>query len=150
MALKLFEKGLKHLWNKEYKQAKETFEKVLKKTDNIQIASRCKAYIKICSEKISSNKKNSIIENDYGFVSFLLNRGEYNEAKKILQDLINKTKTNELLETYTFLLAISEAGTNNVQTAKEHLQKAIELNPKNLYFAMKDPILKPIAESLKR
>ena len=145
MAMKLFEEGLTLFAKKDYKKALDKFTKAADKSDNLQLKAKCKSYIAICTEKLDKNKKEKQ-EIDYGYAVYLLNNGEYEESKKVLEQIFSKNKNKN--ETYLYLYAIAEAGENNEINAEKYLKKAIAIKPSLIHIAAKDPILKPIATKM--
>ncbi|BBB32993.1 hypothetical protein TTHT_1487 [Thermotomaculum hydrothermale] len=142
MAVKLFEEGLSLLAKKDYKKAMEKFNKTVEQTDNLQLVAKCKSFINLCKEKIKeTEKKNEEI--DYGYAVYLINNGKFEESKEILEETFKKKK--DKTDTYYYLYAIAEAGSNNHVNAKKYLQKAISHNPSIIHLALKEPLLKDIA-----
>ncbi len=145
MAIKLFEEGLQFFAKQDYKKALEKFSKAADKSDNLQLKAKCKSYIAICNEKLNENKKEKK-QIDYGYAVYLINNGEYDKSKKVLEQIFSKNRNKN--ETYLYLYAIAEAGENNEINAEKYLQKAIAINPSLIHIAAKDPILKPIATKI--
>ncbi len=147
MALKLYEEGLTLFNKKEYKKAVDKFKKALEKADFPELASRCRTFIAICENKLAEKSEKEKSNTDYATAVFLINEGNYKEAIAILNTLNKEKKIDG--ESFNFLSAIAEAGMANTKKAEQHLKKAIKLNPSNRIMALKDPVLKPIAENLK-
>ncbi len=145
MAIKVFEEGLKLFSKKDYKKAKDKFEKAAKSSDNTQLIAKCKSYIAICEEKLNKDKSNNN-DADYGYAVFLINNGQYSESKKVLEKVFKKNKNKN--DTYLYLYALAEAGENNEINAEKYLKKAMNINPSIIHIAAKDPILKPIATKI--
>ncbi len=141
MALKEFEKGLSFLNKKDYKKALDSFEKAVSKSDNLQLIARCESYIAYCKEKLNENKEEA--EFDYGYAVFLLNKGEFEESKKLLNSIFKNKKEQD--DTYFYLYALAEAGCNNRINAEKFLKKAIKLNPSLKFTAKREPIFKNLS-----
>ena len=145
MAIKLFEEGLKLFSKKDYHKALDKFTEAIKSSDNLQLIAKCKSYIAICKDKLNEeNYKEK--EADYGYAVFLINNGEYEKSKKVLEEIFKKNKNKN--DTYLYLYAIAEAGENNEINAEKYLKKAVDINPSLIHTAAKDPILKPIATKI--
>ena len=142
MALKLYEEGLKLFAKKDYKKAIDKFTKAIGSTDNLQLIAKCKSYINLCNEKLDEKKSNKE-KYDYGYAVFLINNGQFEESKKVLDEIFRTNKNRN--ETYLYLYAIAEAGENNEINAEKYLKKAMANNPSIIHIAVKDQILKPIA-----
>ncbi len=142
MALILYEEGLNLFAKKDYKKAIDKFNKSIESTNDLQLISKCKSYIALCNERLQEKKSNKK-KVDYGYAVFLINNGQFGEAKKVLDEIFKTNKNRN--ETYLYLYAIAEAGENNEINAEKHLKKAMANNPSIIYIAVKDQILKPIA-----
>ena len=61
----------------------------------------------------------------------LHNNGEFNEAEKLYRQIIHQNPDNDDV---TYLLGILAYQTGNIDSAKDYLIKAIETNPKEVYY----------------
>ncbi len=109
-------------------------------------------YTRICSERIAASQpKLSTPDDFYNFAVALMNQRKFAEAEKHLRHALEFAPSSDYVY-YALALCLGHRG--DLGGARDQLQRAIELNPRNLYTARNDPDfseigqLSPIADLL--
>ncbi|MBI4456859.1 MAG: tetratricopeptide repeat protein [Acidobacteria bacterium] len=145
--LDLYERGIKSLYNKNYQQAMDLFEKLIAKyPEEVELADRARNFVKICQSQGATRKllqpKTADEMFDLGVIEH--NRANYQQAIDYFQRAIElNPKANYLY--YTLAASYSQAG--DMEGAIRSLQKSVQLNPDNKFLARNDPDFEPIRSS---
>ncbi len=142
-ALSLLEKGIKLLYQKEIKKARQEFESILADyPGEAEIVARARSYLLICDREEAAHKKPSVSQDElYSLGVMEHNRGNYDGAITYFQQSLDKHPNADHVY---YSLAASKAMKNDVVEAIENLRKAIELNEDNRVYAKNDPDFAPL------
>ena len=136
-ALGLLEKGIKLIFQKEFKKARIEFKTLIETYPfEPEILARARTYIQICEREEASHKK-PVIAADQLYTLGVMehNRGDYaNAVSFFLHSLEKNPKTDHIY----YSLAASFAMKGDTAQALNNLEKAIELNEENRVYAKND------------
>jgi tetratricopeptide (TPR) repeat protein len=137
-ALSLLEKGIKLLYQKEFKRARAEFEAIASNyPGEPEIIARAKSYLQICGREEAAHKKQTIAnEQLYTLGVMEHNRGNYDGAINYFRQFLEK---HPKVDYIYYSLAASQAMNNDVAAAIENLHKAIEISEDNRIYAKNDP-----------
>jgi tetratricopeptide (TPR) repeat protein len=134
-ALGHYESALRMMHDKKYDRAKAAFEKLLESAPQ-HIADRVRVHLNACSAKLSDDKKlPKTAEEQYDYAVILMNEGRNDEAGAQLEKVVKASPTSDFAH---YGLAILNCMANRAEEALRHLQRAIELNPRNRIQARND------------
>jgi tetratricopeptide (TPR) repeat protein len=136
-ALGLLEKGIKLIFQKEFKKARMEFKTLIETYPvEAEILARARTYMRICDREEASHKK-PIIATDQLYTLGVMehNRGDYMNAVSFFRHSLEKNPTSDHIY---YSLAASFAMKGDTAQALLNLQKAIELNEENRVYAKND------------
>lgn len=104
---------------------------------HLGMAHTASVYTRICSERIAASQpKLSAPEDLYNFAVALMNERKFADAEKHLRRALELAPAGDHIY-YALALCLGHGG--DLAGARSSLQRAIELNPRNLYTARNDP-----------
>jgi len=136
-ALALLEKGIRFIYQKEFKKARQEFEAIVSHHPaEAEIIARMRSYLQICDREEASQKR-PVITHDQLYTLGVMehNRGNYDAAVSYFQQSLDKHGGGDHVY---YSLAASLALKRESQLAIENLRKAIELNEENRVYAKND------------
>src|SRR5688572_1173058 len=137
-ALSLLEKGIKLLYQKEFKRARAEFEAIAANyPGEPEIIARTRSYLQICGREEAAHKKQTVA-NDQLYTLGVMehNRGNFDGAINNFRQFLEK---HPKVDYIYYSLAASQAMKNDVAASIENLRKAIEINEDNRIYAKNDP-----------
>ena len=142
-ALALLEKGIKLIYQKEFKRARVEFKSIGENyPGEPEIIARALSYLQICDREEAAHRKPSVTQDQlYGLGVMEHNRGNYDGAISYFRQSLDRNKDADYVY---YSLAASQALKNDVNAAVENLRKAIELNEDNRVYAKNDPDFDPL------
>ena len=142
-ALALLEKGIKLIYQKEFKRARVEFKSIGETyPGEPEIIARALSYLQICDREEAAHRKPQITQDQlYGLGVMEHNRGNYDGAIAYFRQSLEKNKNADYVY---YSLAASQALKNDVNAAVDSLRKAIELNEDNRVYAKNDPDFDPL------
>jgi tetratricopeptide (TPR) repeat protein len=136
-ALALLEKGIKLIYQKDFRKARQEFKSLLETFPaESEILARARSYVQICDREEALQKK-PVITNDQLYTIGVLDHNQGNYAMAV-------THFRQSLEIHPdadyihYSLAASLAMQGEVSAAVQSLRRAIELNEDNRVFAKND------------
>jgi tetratricopeptide (TPR) repeat protein len=130
-AIDLFEKGAKALGKRDFDKARDHFEGVVSQfPDERDVLERARAYLVICARALDKKPafKPKTFEEVLHQGVFLHNRGEFDEALKLLRQAAEmQPKSDHAL----YCLAATAARAGDSEGALKALRQAVELGPNN-------------------
>jgi tetratricopeptide (TPR) repeat protein len=136
-ALGLLEKGIKLIFQKEFKKARIEFKTLIETYPvEAEILARARTYMQICDREQASHKK-PVIATDQLYTLGVMehNRGDYMNAVSYFRHSLEKNPKSDHIY---YSLAASFAMKGDTAQALLNLQKAIELNEENRVYAKND------------
>lgn len=136
-ALGLLEKGIKLIFQKEFKKAKIEFKTLIETYPvEAEILVRARTYLQICAREEASHKK-PVIATDQLYTLGVMehNRGDYMNAVSYFRHSLEKNPKSDHIY---YSLAASFAMNGDTEQALHNLKKAIELNEENRVYAKND------------
>ena len=146
-AVELFEKAMKALGKRDYERAKEHFESVLSAhPEERDVAERARLYLGVCKRALEKRPafKPKTFDELLNYGVFLHNRGEFDEALKLLGLAADQQPKNEHV---LYCIAASAAQSGDVAAALKSLRAAIVANPASRAQARADADFDPIREN---
>ena len=142
-ALALLEKGIKLIYQKEFKRARVEFKSIGETyPGEPEIIARALSYLQICDREEAAHRKPLVTQDQlYGLGVMEHNRGNYDGAISYFRQSLEKNKNADYVY---YSLAASQALKNDVNAAVDSLRKAIELNEDNRVYAKNDPDFDPL------
>ena len=137
-AVALYEKGLKALQRKNYDGATTAFRTVLEEfPEEHELHDRARLYLNVCERETGPKAKapRSVDERILA-ATLALNRRDVDEALSLLGKTASSHPKHDHIQ---YMLALAHALRNDVETAAEHLERAIALNPGNRLQAKQEP-----------
>ena len=130
-AIETFEKGAKALGKRDFDKARDHFESVISQfPDERDVIERARAYLVICSRAL--DKKPAFKPKTFDEVLhhgvFLHNRGEYDEALKLLRQAAEMQPRSDHAQ---YCLAATAARAGDSEAALSALRQAVEIGPQN-------------------
>jgi tetratricopeptide (TPR) repeat protein len=141
-ALGLFNEALQALYDKKWSQAASLLEKVAATSEQMEIQERARQYLQICHSRTKKAPKPSSDEDPYLQAVFLKNQGALDESLAIA-----RKRGGGDDERFLYLIASIHALEERDQEAREALERAVELNPKNRVYAFHDPDFASLRDS---
>ncbi len=136
-ALGLLEKGIKLIFQKEFKRARAELKSLIETyPSEAEISARARSYLQICDREEAAHKK-PVIANDQLYTLGVMehNRGDFARAVFYFRQSLEKNPKSDHIY---YSLAASFAMKGEIAEAIRNLQKAIELNEENRVFAKND------------
>ena len=137
-AVALYERGLKALQRKNYEGAAAAFRQVLERFPAEQeLHERARLYLNVCERETGPRAKapKSVDERILA-ATLALNRRDVDEALSLLRSTASSHPKHDHVQ---YMLALAHALCDDVETAAEHLELAIALNPGNRLQAQQEP-----------
>jgi Tfp pilus assembly protein PilF len=146
-AVELFEKAMRALGKRDYERAKEHLDALISAhADERDVAERARLYLGVCRRAIEKRPafKPKTFDELLNYGVFLHNRGEFDEALKILGQAADQQPKNEHV---LYCIAASAAQSGDVTSALRSLRSAIAANPASRAQARADADFDPIREN---
>ena len=138
----LYAQALNLLHQKKHKQAKKQFIRLIEAfPSDIEVIARARSFLRICDRYLQEQKKDSAStpEEIFNQGVFYHNAGQYDKA---LGDYSRALKLSKDKDHVYYAIAATELSMGNADDALKHLEKAIQLNEENRFFAHNDPDFK--------
>ena len=146
---KAFEDALRLLHKKQYAKAKERLTKVVTTfPDQTEVLARAQSFLKVCERQLMSVKETaSSPEEVFDQAVFYHNRGQYERALETYSRALKLSKKDQ--DHIYYAMAATELSMGNTDTALQNLEKAIQMNQENRFFAHNDPDFQLLATDKK-
>jgi tetratricopeptide (TPR) repeat protein len=142
-AVQNFEAGMKLLQAQKFDKAEPLLMKVVSGPDKA-LADRARVYLNICKQQnASSSTSFKSAEEQYDYAVALMNRGDYEEARNLLQKIL---KNNPKADHAIYGLAVLDCLCGRVEECLRTLQQAITLNPSLRFQARNDSDFSGVAD----
>ena len=142
----LYAQALSLLHQKKHKTASKQLTRLIATfPSEIEVIARAQSFLRICDRHLLDQKKDSARtpEEIFNQGVFYHNAGRYDKA---LGDYSRALKLSEKNNDHIYYaMAATELSMGNADDALKHLEKAIQLNEKNRFFAHNDPDFEPLA-----
>jgi tetratricopeptide (TPR) repeat protein len=145
-AIELFEKAVKALGKRDYEKARETLETLIKSHgEEKDILERARTYLVLCERALDKKPafKPKTFEEMLSYGVFLHNRGEFQDALKVLQQAAEIHPKNEHV---LYCIAATASRSGDAPVAMKALRSAIATNPTNRAQARNDSDFDPVRE----
>ncbi|HEV8130442.1 MAG TPA: tetratricopeptide repeat protein [Acidobacteriota bacterium] len=142
--LDLYERGIKALYNKNYQQAMDLFERLIENyPDEIELTDRARNFIKFGRSQGATRRAPQPKTAEEMFDAGVI---EHNKAnfQRAIEHFLRAIELNPKGDYIHYALAASHAQAADLDPAIQSLQKAIQLNPENKFLARNDPDFEPI------
>jgi tetratricopeptide (TPR) repeat protein len=142
---KAYEDALKVFYKKNYAKAKERLTQVLAKfPEEAEVLVRVQSFLKVCERQLESHKNTaSSPEEIFNQGVFYHNSGQYEDALENYSRALKLSKIDQ--DHIYYAMAATELSMGNPNTALQNLEKAIQMNHENRFFAHNDPDFKLLA-----
>ena len=136
-ALSLLEKGIRLIYQKEFRKARTEFSSLLQAYPwEPEILARTRTYLQICDREEAANRRPAIASDQlYTLGVMEHNRGNYDRAISYFRQSIEKNPSADYIY-YSMAASLTMKG--DVSEAIITLKKAIELNEDNRVYARND------------
>jgi tetratricopeptide (TPR) repeat protein len=136
-ALSLLEKGIKLIYQKEFRKARAEFDALLDSYPaESEILARARTYLQICHREELSHKKQAVNQDQlYTMGVMEHNRRNYEAATAYFRQSLGKYPKADYIH---YSLAASLAKKGDSSEALASLRKAVELNEDNRVYAKND------------
>jgi tetratricopeptide (TPR) repeat protein len=136
-ALVLLERGIKLIYQKEFKKARNELKSLLESYPaESEILARARTYLQICEREEAAHRKPALgNEQLYPLGVMEHNRGEYDKAVAYFRNSLDKNQKSDHIY---YSLAASLAMKGESAEALRNLQQAVELNEENRVYAKND------------
>ena len=137
-AVALYEKGLKALQRKHYPGAATAFRQVLEQfPEERELHERARLYLNVCERETKPLAKTpKSVDERILAATLALNRRDVDQALSLLRRTASSHRKHDHVQ---YMLALAHALRDDVETAAEHLARAIALNPSNRLQAKQEP-----------
>jgi tetratricopeptide (TPR) repeat protein len=140
-AIELFERAIKALGRKEYDKAKEHFESLIgAHPEERDVVERARAYLAFCERVLGEGRRPAFRPKGFdemlNYGVYLHNRGEYDEALKMLRQAAEIHPRNENV---LYCLAATSARAGDTDSALKALRTAISVSAESRAQARRDP-----------
>ncbi len=145
-AIDLFEKAMRALGKRDYDKAKDQFDALISQfPDERDVLERARAYSLLCEKALDKRPafKPKTFDEVLHQGVFLHNKGEYEDALKLLRQAAEMQPQNEHA---LYCLAATSARAGDSATAVRALRQAVELGPHNRTQAKTDTDFDDIRE----
>ena len=142
----LYAQALSLLHQKKHKPASKQFTRLIETfPGEIAVIARARSFLRICERYLLDPKKDSARtpEEIFNQGVFYHNDGRYDEALGDYSRALKLSKKNN--DHIYYAMAATELSMGNADDALQHLEKAIQLNEENRFFANNDPDFEPLA-----
>jgi len=142
-ALVLLEKGIKLIYQKEFKKARTELKTLMEShPGESEILARARTYLQICDREDASHRKPATSTDQlYNLGVIEHNRTNYDKAIAYFQQSLEKHPNSDHV---LYSLAASYAMKGEFGEAIRNLQKAVELNEENRVYAKNDSDFAPL------
>ena len=138
-----FEKGVKHFNRHEFQKARPIFER-LAHLETRDLGERAQVYLNICNQRLNHPTLHlKTVDDLYNYGVGMANQGNQEEAERYLAKALKLAPKSDYIY---YALASTFALRANVETALEHLEKAIQLNERTRFMARNDPDFSQLEE----
>ena len=138
-----FEKGVKYFNRHEFHKARPIF-KSLADLETRDLGERAQVYLNICNQRLNhTTLRLKTVEDFYNYGVGMANQGNQEEAERYLAKALELAPKSDYIY---YALASTFALRANVETALEHLEKAIQLNERTRFMARNDPDFSQLEE----
>ncbi len=136
-ALSQLEKGIKSLYQKDFKKARSEFKSIIESyPDEAEILARTRSYLQICEREETARKKAAASTNDtYALGVLEHNQGNFEGAIAHFREALELRRDAEYVY-YSLAASLALKGSSN--EAIQTLRRAIELNEDNRIYAKND------------
>jgi tetratricopeptide (TPR) repeat protein len=137
-ALALLEKGIEHIFKKEYKKARGELRTLLETyPGEMDILARARSYMQICDREEALQKKPAITADQLYALGVL----EHNKANydKAVSYFLQSIESHPDADYIYYSVAASLAMKGELKESLNHLRKAVELNEESRIYAKNDP-----------
>jgi tetratricopeptide (TPR) repeat protein len=147
-AIEAFEKGVKAVGKRDFERAQAAFDEVIGSyPEERDVVERARAYRAVCERSLTEAKRSSFrpkgFEDLINHGVFLHNRGEYEEALKLLRQAAEMHPRNEHV---LYCLAATAARAGDTAAALKALRSAIGVSVDNRAHARVDSDFDPIRD----
>jgi len=145
-AIDLFEKAMRALGKRDYDKAKDQFDALISQfPDERDVLERARAYSLLCEKALDNRPafKPKTFDEVLHQGVFLHNKGDYEDALKLLRQAAEMQPQNEHA---LYCLAATSARAGDAATAVRALRQAVELGPHNRTQAKTDTDFDDIRE----
>ena len=142
----LYAQALSLLHQKKHKPDSKQFTRLIETfPGEIEVIARARSFLRICERYLLDPKKDSAPtpEEIFNQGVFYHNDGRYDEALGDYSRALKLSKKNN--DHIYYAMAATELSMGNADDALQHLEKAIQLNGENRFFANNDPDFEPLA-----
>jgi len=146
----LYAQALSLLHQKKHKPASKQFTRLIETfPGEIEVIARARSFLRICDRHLLDPKKNSARtpEEIFNQGVFYHNDGRYDKALGNYSRALKLSKENN--DHIYYAMAATELSMGNADDALEHLEKAIQLNEENRFFAHNDPDFEPLTTNIR-
>src|SRR5262249_35971645 len=144
-ARKDFDRGVAALQKKKIDEAQRNFFDLIQKyPDEKELVDRARVYLAVCERQKNAARPSLVEPEDFYYAALLeKNGGNVSEAIEHAKRAARKNGGGKV----DFLLACCYAQTGEVETAVEHLRKAIEEDQRNRILARHDRDFDPLRDT---
>lgn len=126
-----------------YEKARQAFEK-LTEGGPPELLERSRVYLAACERHArSEGREFASTEEQYDYAISLLNTGFYGEAREQFEAILQRAPDTDYV---LYGLAILESMTGQTESCLEHLERSIEINPRNRIQARADSDFQDMAD----
>jgi tetratricopeptide (TPR) repeat protein len=143
-ALAQYEQGFEALQRHDYATAAEHFLHVVDGyPEERELHERARLYLNVCQERLSNGvpPTPTSVEERVFASTLALNAGRHQEALEYLRGVDRDDPDHDYAQ---YLLAVAKSARGELDSALEHLRRAILLNPENRALALSDADLAPL------
>jgi len=142
-AIARYEKGLRLLQERQFKEAGEIFNALLANyPDEKELNERVRVHLAICDRHLHRASFEQLNKEEHLFAGTLaLNAGELVPAIEHLHSVVAEDNTNDGA---LYMLAVAHALNNDTENALGYLQQAVRFNPENRLLALQDEDLESL------
>ncbi len=141
----MYEKAVRLTYRKKYGQARTVLLKVLQSfPEEKEFLARIRVFLKVCDAHLRDDVwKPQTPEELFDQGVFQHNAQHYEKAVGCFHQALNQSKGQN--DHIYYAIAATEECIGNTESALENLEKAIQLNEKNRFFARGDPDFREVA-----
>jgi tetratricopeptide (TPR) repeat protein len=142
LQFKTFERAIHLLYKRNYREAKEMFEKA-RQGPNLEIASNAQTHVRMCERRLAAPlPEPKSAEEHYNYGIALINMRNLEQARKHLGVALEMEPRADHVH---YALGVCQALSGDAQGAYDSLRRAIELQPRNRMAARQDSDLDAIS-----
>ena len=136
---KAYEEALKLFHKKQYAKAKERLTKVITRfPEETEVLARVQSFLRVCERQLENRKETANSpEEIFNQAVFYHNSGQHELALESYSRALKLSKKDQ--DHIYYAMAATELLRGNMNTALKHLEKAIQMNQENRFFAHNDP-----------